>query len=208
MLADRLDAMPTPPRFLLTATLHDIRPAIWRTFDVSGGLSLGDVHVLLQIGFGWHDSHLHMFSENNPYDPGPAGKQWGPESPWETDNDLLPESDTLLHDLIPDLNGPLFYEYDFGDSWLISITADVSTSQDARPAFLTDGARRGPLEDCGGVPGYLDIRETYSDPTDADDAELREWVNDMTDGDFDPEAFDLDTLNARITGATVSSQGR
>ena len=53
----------TPPRSpaanLLKATLQDIRPAIWRRIRVASDLTLRELHHVLQIAFGWTDSHLH-----------------------------------------------------------------------------------------------------------------------------------------------------
>ena len=47
----------------------------------------------------------------------------------------------------------LFYEYDFGDSWLHHIELiEVFESTDDPSALLLRGERRGPLEDSGASP--------------------------------------------------------
>src|SRR5438309_977633 len=42
-------------------TLDGIRPPVWRRLEVQTNLSLGALHDILQIAFGWTDSHLHQF---------------------------------------------------------------------------------------------------------------------------------------------------
>ena len=53
------------------------------------------------------------------------------------------------------------YVYDFGDNWIHRIEVE-DTAVKADPGWipwLIDGARRGPPEDCGGVPGYQRLIE-------------------------------------------------
>jgi hypothetical protein len=45
----------------LRAELRDISPAIWRRLVVPADATLDVVHQVLQIAFGWKDSHLHDF---------------------------------------------------------------------------------------------------------------------------------------------------
>ncbi|MEM9769887.1 MAG: plasmid pRiA4b ORF-3 family protein, partial [Cyanobacteria bacterium P01_D01_bin.71] len=46
---------------------------------------------------------------------------------------------------------------------------------------------------CGGVWGYEDLLERLSDPDAPDFEELLDWL-----GDFDPEAFDMASVNQRL----------
>ncbi|MCO4255959.1 plasmid pRiA4b ORF-3 family protein [Pseudarthrobacter cellobiosi] len=57
------------------------------------------------------------------------------------------------------ISGLAFYEYDLGDSWLhrMELMSRRPLDEDSPPARLIDGARRGPLEDSGGLPGYEEI---------------------------------------------------
>ena len=56
------------------------------------------------------------------------------------------------------------------------------------------GAQACPLEDCGGPLGYTLLREALADPEHPKHEELTEWIG----GSFDPTAFDLDKVNARL----------
>ena len=56
------------------------------------------------------------------------------------------------------------------------------------------GRRACPPEDVGGVWGYADFLEALQDPEHPEHEAYLEW----TDGEFDPEAFDLDEINAAL----------
>ena len=59
------------------------------------------------------------------------------------------------------------------------------------------GARACPPEDCGSFPGYYDILEALKAPRKSDEQkELLEWVG----SGYDPERFDLEAVNRRLTG--------
>ena len=34
---------------------------IWRKIANTGNYSLADLHTIIQIAFGWEDSHIHQF---------------------------------------------------------------------------------------------------------------------------------------------------
>jgi Plasmid pRiA4b ORF-3-like protein len=66
----------------------------------------------------------------------------------------------------------------------------------ARAAICIAGARNGPPEDCGGIPGYYKMRSLKQDAQSADseeDAEMLEWL-----GDWDPEYFQLGEINQAL----------
>jgi len=54
-----------PPRlgdvFDLRVTLRHIEPAVWRALRVPADVPLVVLHEILQIAFGWQNSHLHDF---------------------------------------------------------------------------------------------------------------------------------------------------
>jgi hypothetical protein len=47
------------------------------------------------------------------------------------------------------------------------------------------GERNGPPEDCGGIPGFYEWLEAFSDPTHEGHAEAKEWAD-----DYDPNKVD------------------
>jgi hypothetical protein len=178
--------------------------------DLPASLMLGQVHQVLQVAFGWEDAHLHRFTDSDPFAPLrpidgeiPDIQQWMPQDCCEEPTDL-PEEDCSLGQLLVSGSGAAFYEYDFGDSWLhrIELVSRRPADEATLPARLTDGARRGPLEDSGGLPGYEDILDALADPTHPDHTEYSEWVAAMTNTDepFDPEFLDVAEVNRTLGG--------
>ena len=51
-----------------------------------------------------------------------------------------------------------------------------------------------PPEDIGGIFGYYNFIAALSDPTHPEHDDYKEWI----DGDFDPQLFDLDEINALL----------
>ena len=52
------------------------------------------------------------------------------------------------------------------------------------------GERACPPEDCGGVDGYYETLQRLRDPDDEEHEATKTWIEGMTGGPFDPEAFD------------------
>ena len=137
---------------------------------------------------GWNDEHPHEFII--------AEKRYGRPAPRE----VVPVQNEALFRLhsLPLAKGTSFtYVYDFGDHWEIEVKMEqvLPPDQGAPFARVIDGARAFPPEDSGGVPGYEDLLEALSDPTNPEHEECRQWVGD----DFDPERFDLGATNKRLS---------
>jgi hypothetical protein len=159
----------------LRASIVGIEPEIWRTIDVDDSLSLAQLHMVLQVVFNWFDSHLHRFSEDDPWARSNGipriGRQprawvdaWSlAEVELEGEED---EAGTTIGEAMPH-DGPLWYVYDSGDNWLHRIDLidrDVATPSEPL-AQLISGKRRAPFEDSGGITGYQEICEVLADPS-------------------------------------------
>lgn len=189
----------------IRVALVDSVPEIWRRFELRGYLTLSQVHQVLQAAFGWEDAHLHRFVTSDPFAPlrpvdgeFPEVPQWLPRQQCEEPGDR-PEENCTLDQLLALGSGEAFYEYDFGDSWLhrLELVSRRPVDDDIPPARLIDGARRGPLEDSGGLPGYEDIMDALADPSHPDHKEHSAWVADMTGSaePFDPAFLDIPAVN-------------
>jgi hypothetical protein len=197
----------------LRVQLVDSVPEIWRRLELRGSMSLDQVHQVLQAAFDWEDAHLHRFTDSDPFAPlrpvngeVPDALQWLPQEWCEEPTDLA-EEDCSLDELLAKGAGTAFYEYDFGDSWLhrLTLVSRRPADEDAPPARLADGARRGPLEDSGGFPGYEEILDALADRAHPDHAEYAAWVAEMTrtDEPFDPGFLDIAAVNRTLArGAT------
>ena len=63
MIRSMLDPF-SPDSFIVRAEVHilGIEPKITRTIDLPMGLNFAQIHEVLQVAFGWTDSHLHQFN--------------------------------------------------------------------------------------------------------------------------------------------------
>ena len=149
----------------LRASVNYVEPPIWRQLQIPRSLTMDGLHHVLQTAFGWTDSHLHRFSRGRTElrHGLAAGQAFGRKG------------------------AEVLYEYDFGDSWEVQLVLEEipGSAERAGPACL-DGARAGPLDDCGGVPGYETLLEALADPQHPDHDDLVEWSG----GNYDPERFD------------------
>ncbi|MEP7105949.1 MAG: plasmid pRiA4b ORF-3 family protein [Chloroflexota bacterium] len=86
-------------------------------------------------------------------------------------------------------------EYDFGDSWEVRLVLeDVLRSVEIADPRCLDGARAGPLDDCGGVPGYENLLEALANAQHPDHGDLVEWSG----GNYDPEVLDREAINRAL----------
>jgi hypothetical protein len=229
-----------PPRrsrriLRLRVSIVGIEPEIWRTIDVDDSLSLAQLHQVLQVAFNWFGSHLHRFSDDDPWARSNGipriGRQprawvdaWSlAEVEIEGEED---EADTTVGEALKH-DGPLWYVYDQGDNWLHRIDLiDRDAAQPGEPlAQLISGERRAPFEDSGGTTGYREIAEILADPTHTDHRSTKAWVatavgpwatDDLEDADlggargelaalFSQEGADLSGLVDAATGVAVDS---
>ena len=85
-----------------------------------------------------------------------------------------------------DLPETFGYLYDFGDSWHHDI--DNLGPGGPEPGCV-DGQGACPPEDCGGWPGYEDLRDAIAEPTHPEHEHLTSWAGPWTDA-FDREGTD------------------
>jgi hypothetical protein len=172
--------------YQLKVTLKGIRPPIWRRVQV-GDCTLGVLHQVIQAALGWTDSHLHSFEV--------GGEQYGEPDP---ESGVTSERRLELSAIASAGVKKFTYTYDFGDNWEHTIEIEKTLPAEAGvryPRCLT-GKRACPPEDCGGPWGYADFLAAIQDPAHEGHEEMLEWAG----GEFDPEEFDLDAVNAALAG--------
>ncbi|WP_427136582.1 plasmid pRiA4b ORF-3 family protein [Pseudarthrobacter sp. S9] len=192
----------------LRVLLVGSHPEIWRQLELRGSTSLDQMHGVLQVAFGWEDAHLHRFTDSDPFAPLrpingaiPEAPQWLPTQ-WCEEPADRPEEDCSLDQLLARGSGMAFYEYDFGDNWLhrIELISRRPATISTPPARLIGGARRGPLEDSGGMPGFEEILDALADQSHPEHIEYLAWVAEMTGADepFDPAFLDVEAINREL----------
>ncbi|KAA8996155.1 plasmid pRiA4b ORF-3 family protein [Affinibrenneria salicis] len=158
--------------YQLKITLRDVQPAVWRQFVVPAVITLDRLHDVIQIVMGWQDSHLHEFN---------LGKQRFTELP-EQEAHGEEEADFRLGSLVTRKGQRFSYLYDFGDSWLHELTLENSRYDPEDlplPVLCFDGAGACPPEDCGGAPGYQNLRAILNDPAHEEYQDSVTWVNEL-----------------------------
>jgi len=169
--------------YRLKVTLRGSRPAIWRRLEVGAGVSLFQLHDILQLVMGWTDSHLHQFRRGSTYYGLPD-----PEMGMDREN----ERRVHLSDVLRRPKDRMVYEYDFGDGWEHDIVLEAISpaAGDKSPVRVLAGKGACPPEDVGGIGGYYRFLEAIQNPQHPEHAEMLEWG-----GEFDPDAFEIDSLN-------------
>lgn len=197
-------------------SVMDSDPEIWRLLELRSFLTLDDVHWVLQTVFSWEDSHVHKFYIRNPFErlrpvggEVPKSPEWFPT--WFCEGDEASEEDCTLDQLLSLGSGTAFYDYDFGDNWhhRLELLSHKRAAPLAPLAWLIDGARRGPLEDSGGISGYEELLRALADSTHPEHVEDREWVEYMTGPDtaFDPALLDISEINRMLLAGPQDEEG-
>lgn len=177
------------PLFQFKMTLKGIRPPIWRRFLVPDWISLSDLHDIIQVVMGWTNSHMHEFLWK--------GRRYGaPGSDGEFE-EVINEDTVTLRKLGLSPKDKIGYEYDFGDSWEHELRLEKILPGEEGILFplCLKGARACPPEDCGGAWGYEEILEILKNPDHEEYRSLKEWFP----IEFDPEYFDIERINQRLS---------
>ncbi|MBN1995427.1 MAG: DUF1186 domain-containing protein [Anaerolineae bacterium] len=171
--------------YQIKVTLKDSKPPIWRRIQVRADTKLNQLHLILQVIMGWADYHLHQFVVGETYFGEPHPDDW---------HEVNDERKVTLSQIVPREGFKFIYEYDFGDDWRHELLIEkiLPPEPGVEYPLCLKGKRAGPPEDVGGVWGYDDFLAAIKDPHHDEHQDMLEWVG----GEFDPEAFDPDEVNA------------
>jgi hypothetical protein len=130
-----------------------------------------------------------------------GGEQFGLPEQWQESGgrgepEVSNSRKVKLSQLVAQGIKKFLYVYDMGDSWehIIQIEKTLPAEIGVKYPRCIDGKRACPPEDCGGPWGYCDLLEIIQDPNHPEYEERIEWIG----GEADPEAFDLDEVNAEL----------
>lgn len=179
----------------LAATVHQFKivldyssPPIWRRIQLPSEATFWDLHCAINDAMGWEDEHLHEFQVGSKRHNVRIGIPMEDDSPWGDDSSRA-DWDVPIAECFDKPKVRASYLYDFGDGWSHEVTLEAILPRASKLKYpcCLDGARACPPEDCGGLPGYMNICAALANPADVDEdtAELLECF----DG-YDPDAFD------------------
>jgi Plasmid pRiA4b ORF-3-like protein len=116
----------------LKVSLAGWRPTIWRRVLVPAVATLGDLHVVIQVLFGWDGDHLHVFEVGK--------KQYS--DPFVNLEETGDEDAVRVRDVM-EPGGTIAYTYDLGACWEHEITLEKTLSRDSRQDYPVCVAFRG-----------------------------------------------------------------
>ena len=168
-------------------TLQGSKPPIWRRVLLSEKTTLALLHDIIQHVMGWWDSHLHHFNVGGVYYGIPD---------YDDYYEGRDERQVTLGDVAREVKNSFVYEYDFGDSWehLVEVEKILPDDPAQQLPFCLTGKRACPPEDVGGIWGYYMMLEALEDADHPDYEMYLEWIDD----DFDPDEFDLESINKAL----------
>ncbi|MBK1854185.1 plasmid pRiA4b ORF-3 family protein [Verrucomicrobiaceae bacterium 5K15] len=163
--------------YVIKIFLYEVEPLIWRRFTVPATATFAEFNEIIQKVMGWSGGQDHQFRHGKGRHLGSVisntQEQVGPQ------DDFTDEKEVVLKDFVGRrrLSLRLMYRYDFFDEWTHEVVIEEKSEADA-PKVL-EGERACPPEDCGGSFGYKECMGGFA-----------EWMDD----DFDPEAFDPESI--------------
>jgi hypothetical protein len=106
-----------------------------------------------------------------------------------------------LAEIAPAAGDRLVYEYDFGDGWEHDLLVEkvLEPEPGATYPVCLKGRRACPPEDVGGIWGYAEFLQILGDPDHPEYEERLEWIG----GEFDPEEFDVEDVNAALASLAI-----
>jgi hypothetical protein len=125
---------------------------IWRRILVRSESSIAQLHDIIQIAFGWSDSHLHRFRIH--------GRDYGVSRPGGP-GFAQDAHQVRLADFKFRRNERFLYEYDFGDRWNHEVRIEGGLAEEPKRSYpvCVGGQRQAPPEDCGGPWAFLQRRD-------------------------------------------------
>ena len=173
--------------YQLKVSLVGSTPLVWRRVQVVADTKLSKLHKILQAVMGWGNYHLYEFIINKV--------SYGEPHP-DYEKNMEAASNTTVAHVASAPGANLTYIYDFGDGWqhIILVEKILQAEPEVKYPLCIDGAMACPPEDCGGIGGYANFLEAISDPTHDEHETMLGWIG----GEFDPEAFDRDRVNATL----------
>lgn len=181
------------PLIQLRVTLENIQPPVWRRLLLSSSTFFSELQHIIQIAFGWENSHLFQFKTEDYFIGIPD-----PEFDISDNIKVIDAKEVVVGKLLTETGDEIEYEYDFGDSWIHSVVMEKYLQ--VEPGFnypsCLSGKRAAPPENCGGAPGYSLLMEVMGNKQHPEYKEYRELFGGRKA--FDPEKFDIEKVNKQL----------
>jgi hypothetical protein len=139
--------------------LRYTKPPIWRRVQVNADTNFEEFHNIIQILFGWENSHLHSFEITNSNSRIFIEKKMEGDdffNPFGFLNASLDQKKTKLKDVF-EKHKKISYTYDFGANWVHTIKLEKELDGELEFPVCTGGRRYSLVED-----SYDEFEEIYA----------------------------------------------
>lgn len=179
--------------YQLKISLKYSEPEIWRRVLIPADMTLLDLHDVIQVSMGWEDCHLFQFMKDDKL----YAIREDSDFTWD-EKKYIECTDIIVTKLLTEEGDKIEYEYDFGDSWIHTITLEKIFEDkdiDGPLPHCIEGERECPPEDCGGIPGYNYMLAVLKDPNHDDYNDIREYFGFGPDEEIDLNYVDFEEIN-------------
>lgn len=174
--------------YLLTLSLNDWKPRIWRRIWVRDDIPLPALSTVFYQSMGWCGCHMSEIRVDG---------QVYCDCSEDPSDDWLDWTKYTLADIINPNSNYLHYCYDFGDNWELTakIKHEKRLASEAPYPVCINGKNAPPPEDVGSYPGFENFIKIMNNPNHPEFKEMKEWYGGDT---FDPQYFSIDEANGFI----------
>lgn len=150
-------------------------PVIKRRLIIPGDKIFMEFHYILQVLFDWESYHYFCF-RSQPRDNRRIIADLKYEEPVFDDEVIEDVRIVKIKEFFSPRRKVFYYNYDYGDNWLVKITLLHRHSKDIG-LYCKSAEGKAPPEDCGGVDGYQDLKNFFAtEPHEEMDIDYRLWL--------------------------------
>lgn len=173
--------------FTINVSLDNAPLEISRQLEVPSNIRLNTLADMLVYAMGWDGDHQNQFQMNEELfkEPDDDFEAFDEESGLFVNG----QYEFTLKTLLNRKGDSIKWEYDFGDSWLHTITLEKRRKKDADEGYsvkLVKYKGACPPENCGGIPGYCHLLDVLANPKSPEYLMMKSWVPE----NFNPKKFD------------------
>ncbi|WP_253916391.1 plasmid pRiA4b ORF-3 family protein [Lentimicrobium sp. S6] len=169
------------------------KPPVWRRIKIPSYYTFEDMHDIIQSAFAWESYHLYSFSPTGygSYPVIQEIKEGIEDFSFFGFDDPIDAEETILAEIFVEEGQKYTYIYDFGDDWIHKITLEKIIEEASEKPVCLAGKGKCPPEDCGGIWGYEQLKETLSDKSHPEYEEYKEWLGLEDNEEWDAKEFNL-----------------
>ncbi|MGI6174390.1 MAG: plasmid pRiA4b ORF-3 family protein [Christensenellales bacterium] len=179
--------MASRPIYQFYAELTDYKPRMWRRFQIVDNVSMAKLGYVVMTMFEMDASHLFCIEVPKGENMQKELRKWMTEKEMrrDYDEDELTETlryevqdeetqwdetsrdavRTLLYRVISEIGEKLYFYYDFGDGWEVTLLLEAVIVDKELPARelprVLEGEGFGIVVDCGGPGGLMELAEVF-----------------------------------------------